>query len=97
MIGKIICHYNQAYVNGVNFSQTYSLKAGLNKFKQPGKKSVMAELSQVHECGVFELIRIEEMTISERKRAMESLIFLTEKKDGQIKTCFCANGSTQRP
>ena len=27
---------------------------------------------------------------------MESLIFLTEKKDGRIKARACANGSTQR-
>ena len=27
---------------------------------------------------------------------MESLIFLTEKKDGRIKAQTCANGSTQR-
>ena len=27
---------------------------------------------------------------------MESLIFLTEKKDGRIKARTCANGSTQR-
>ena len=36
------------------------------------------------------------MTLRERKKAMESLIFLTEKRDGTIKARTCANGSTQR-
>jgi hypothetical protein len=36
------------------------------------------------------------MTILERKRAMESLIFLTEKRDETIKARVCANGSTQQ-
>jgi hypothetical protein len=36
------------------------------------------------------------MTQLERKRAMESLIFLVEKRDGRVKARTCANGSTQR-
>jgi hypothetical protein len=36
------------------------------------------------------------MTRLERKRAMESLIFLTEKRDETVKARVCANGSTQR-
>jgi hypothetical protein len=36
------------------------------------------------------------MTPLERKRAMESLIFLNEKRDETVKARFCANGSTQR-
>jgi hypothetical protein len=36
------------------------------------------------------------MTMLERKRAMESLIFLTEKRDETVKAQVCANGSTQR-
>jgi hypothetical protein len=35
------------------------------------------------------------MTQVERKRAMESLIFLVEKHDGRVKARTCANGSTQ--
>jgi hypothetical protein len=36
------------------------------------------------------------MTQLERKRAMESLIFLVEKRDGRVKARTCANGNTQR-
>jgi len=45
---------------------------------------------------VFTPIQVDEMTTRERKRAMESLIFLTQKWDGRIKARTCANGSTQR-
>jgi hypothetical protein len=45
---------------------------------------------------VFEPINIENLTSLERKRAMESLIFLTEKRNGDVKGRTCANGSTQR-
>ena len=33
---------------------------------------------------------------TERRKALESLIFLVEKKDGRIKARHCANGSKQR-
>jgi hypothetical protein len=36
------------------------------------------------------------MTALKRKRAMESLIFLNEKRDDSVKARFCPNGSTQR-
>jgi hypothetical protein len=37
------------------------------------------------------------MKTLEKKRAMESLIFLNEKRDGEtVKVRMCANGSTQR-
>ena len=33
--------------------------------------------------------------MSERQRVMESLLFLTEKRDKTIKSQYCANGSTK--
>jgi Reverse transcriptase (RNA-dependent DNA polymerase) len=36
------------------------------------------------------------MSQLEKQQAMESLIFLTEKRDGRVKARACANGSTQR-
>jgi hypothetical protein len=53
-------------------------------------------MKQIHDRVVFEPISIEKMTMLERRRAMESLIFLTEKRDETIKARVCANGSTQR-
>jgi L-asparaginase II len=44
----------------------------------------------------FSPITKEELNDVEQHRALESLIFLSEKKDGTLKVCHCANGSTQR-
>ena len=44
----------------------------------------------------FVPIKKNELSDLERNRALESLIFLSEKKDGTIKARHCANGSTQR-
>jgi hypothetical protein len=40
-------------------------------------------------------VHIDEITKLEKKRALESLIFLTEKRDGTVKGRTCANRSTQ--
>jgi hypothetical protein len=78
------------------FAQTYGLKNGLNKFRDKGKKAVNKELGQLHSRTFFEPIHVKDLTPLEKKRAMESLIFLTEKRDKTIKARACANGSTQR-
>ena len=79
-----------------SFIQMYSLNKGLKKFGDHGKDAAQKEMKQLHDRIVFEPIIIAELTPLERKRAMESLIFLTEKRDGTVKARTCANGSTQR-
>jgi hypothetical protein len=68
----------------------------VKKFGNKGKEAALDEMKQLHDRVVFDPISVEEMTPLERKRAMESLIFVTEKRDGRMKGRFCANGSTQR-
>eukprot|EP00978_Attheya_sp_CCMP212_P020734 scaffold59681_cov29-Attheya_sp.AAC.1 len=53
-------------------------------------------MKQLHNRVILEPIRLTDMNPKERKRAMESLIFLVEKLDGTVKTSTCGNGSTQR-
>jgi hypothetical protein len=83
-------------IEAFNFLQTYSLNQGIKKFGERGTHAAHKEMKQLHERVVFEPIKISDMTQLERKRAMESLIFLTEKQDGTVKARTCANGSTQR-
>jgi Reverse transcriptase (RNA-dependent DNA polymerase) len=45
---------------------------------------------------VFQPVNVNNLSPLERKRALESLIFLVEKRDGRVKGRACANGSTQR-
>ena len=45
---------------------------------------------------MFESIKVADLNSLERKRAMESLIFLLEKRNKTVKTRNCANRSTHR-
>jgi hypothetical protein len=75
-----MAHYNTELI-GMNdaqassFLQTYSLKKGIEKFREQGIKAVHKEMKQIHDRVVFEPTSIEKMTQLERERAMESLIF----------------------
>jgi len=53
-------------------------------------------MKQIHDRVVFCPIRIDNMSETERNHAMESLMFLFQKKCVRIKARTCANGSTQR-
>ena len=53
-------------------------------------------MKQLHERGCIEPIDPFTITKEEKKRAMESFIFMVEKKDGTIKSRTVANGSQQR-
>ena len=80
----------------VALAQTYSLQKGLKVFGEKGTKAAHKEMKQLHDRVCFQPINPSNMTTTERKRAMESLIFLTEKRDGTVKARTCANGSIQR-
>jgi hypothetical protein len=89
--------FNNMMVNNhYSFVETYSLKRGLKKFGKQGYDAAYNEMKQLHDRAVFVPRRVSELTQQEKRRAMESLIFLTEKRDGRIKGRTCANGSTQR-
>eukprot|EP00977_Amphora_coffeiformis_P023672 scaffold13930_cov161-Amphora_coffeaeformis.AAC.1 len=53
-------------------------------------------MKQMHDRECFKPIHKHTLSTTERGRALESLIFLNEKRDGTIKARHCANGSTQR-
>ena len=79
-----------------SFVQTYTLNKGIKKFGDRGYEAAYKEVEQLHKRMVFEPIDVNTLTPQERKRALESLIFLVEKRDGRIKARACANGSKQR-
>ena len=80
----------------ISMVQTYSLKAGIKKFGDKAVKAAAKEMTQLHERNCFKPVDVRTLTEQERKKALESLIFLTEKRDGNIKVRACANGSKQR-
>ena len=81
---------------GNSFLVTYSLKKGLEKFKDQGYNAARGEMEQLHDRKCWQPIKPSELQGSERKKALESLIFLVEKKSGKVKARHCANGSVQR-
>ena len=83
-------------LKSVSFAETYSLKRGLAKFGEKGHEAALGEMKQLHQRDCFYPIHPDKLSPSERKKVLESLIFLVEKRDGRIKARTCANGSVQR-
>ena len=73
---------NKVMKEGSSFAQQYFLKKGLDKFGDAGRKAAMKELDQLYRRNCFEPISIKEMNEKARLRAQETLLFLTEKRDG---------------
>jgi hypothetical protein len=101
VIAMAMCRMNDMILNPQTdkewqFVQSYSLMKGLKKFGGEGRQAAYKEMKQLHDRVVFKPINVSELTEQEKLRAMESLIFLTQKRDGTVKGRTCANGSTQR-
>jgi hypothetical protein len=58
--------------------------------------STMSELKQIHDMGTYVPLDPKKMTRKEKVEALASLVFITEKRDGRVKTRQCAVGSKQR-
>jgi hypothetical protein len=84
------------HVMGVILAQQYSVNKGIQLFGEKAKDAISKELQQLHDYGTYTPIHAHELTREERKDALSSLMFLTEKRCGKIKSKACVNGSTQR-
>ena len=68
---------------GQQYIVTYSLKAGINKYGIQTKASAHKEMKQLHDRSCFRPVHKCLLNKSEIQRPMESLLFLTEKREGQ--------------
>jgi hypothetical protein len=59
---------------------TFGLNKGLKHFGKQGYDAAVSEVKQLHDRNAFKLVHIGDMSQTERQRAMESLIFLTERE-----------------
>jgi hypothetical protein len=89
-------HHEQHTITGVQHLVTYSLNKGIKKFGQRGRAAAEKEMRQLHDRDCFRPIDVNSLNQQEKQRALESLLFLVEKRDGTIKARTCANGSVQR-
>jgi hypothetical protein len=74
----------------------YSLKKGLRKFKKVGEEAVSKELKQLHMRDTFTPQDSDNLSDTQKRGALESLMFLKEKQDRTIKGRACADGRNQR-
>lgn len=94
---KIMCEfYMRASAEGVSFSQQYLLKKGLQKLGESGYKAADKEVDQLHRRNCFSPMDVSTLTPEEKRKAMEALMFLTEKRDKTIKGRLVYNGKPTR-
>ena len=96
VITALLNHLIRKSENNFQFIQTYSLSKGIKKFGKQGWDAAFKEMKQLNDREVFEPIDVSKLSTMDKKKALESLIFLVQKKDDTIKGRTCANGSTQR-
>ena len=93
---KVLVNIMQCMEQKFQFAQRYTLKKSMMKFGNRGRQAAQSELSQLNDRMVFTPIHRRDITNEEIRKSMESLMFLTEKRDGTVKARACANGSVQR-
>ena len=73
----------------------YSLKEGLKVFGERGRIAAFKEMEQLHLRNCFRSLGANELSTTERKKVLESLIFLKEKDTGEVKGRAVADGQKQ--
>ena len=84
------------YVLGVFMVHKFSLEKGLKEFVDRAKDSTMKELTQIHDMDMYHPLDASTLTWEQRKMALSYLLFLVEKRSGDIKGRMCVEGSKQR-
>ena len=73
----------------------FGLKKGIQIFGEKGRQAALKEMEQLHLRKCFKPLSKYDLTATERKKALESLIFLKERDSGEIKGRAVANGCKQ--
>ena len=76
--------------------QQYNFKKGLELFGDRAEAATTKELQQIHDVGTYVPQDVKELIRAERLKALSALMFIVEKRNGDIKARKCAVGSNQR-
>jgi len=76
--------------------ETYSLAKGLKHFGKEGEVAVSKELAQLHDLVTYTPVDSSHLTAEQRKNALNSFMFLVQKRCGKVKARAVADGSKQR-
>ena len=74
----------------------YTLSKGLQVFGPLGKEAVFHEMQQLHQRKVCEPHKATDLSAEQHKASLSYLMFLKQKRSGQIKGRGCADGRKQR-
>jgi hypothetical protein len=74
----------------------HSMKKGIKLFGEAGVDAVLKELQQLHDRKVLEPKDATKLSASDKKAALQYLMFLKQKRNGTIKGRGCADGRKQR-
>ena len=69
----------------------YNLKPGLQKFGTRGEKAALKEMTQLHIMDTWTPMDAGKLSREQRMRALSSLLFLKEKRTGDIIVLRLAN------
>ena len=94
--GAVVEDHVMMHVLGVVLAEQYSINKGIRLFGDRAREAVSKELKQLHDYVTYTPVHTHKLTADEKKQVLASLIFLTEKRCGKIKSRACVNGSTQR-
>ena len=83
---------SDAHIVGGIFVQYFSLKKDLELLWEKSDVAVHKELSQIHKMTRTSRYK-SDLTFEDRKQALVSLMFITEKRNGDIKARKVADGS----
>ena len=84
------------HIIGVVMAEHFFLKKGIRLFGDKAEDATTKELPAIHDMGTYEPLDASKLTREEKRDALESLLFVTEKRDGRVKSRKCAMGSKQR-
>ena len=73
----------------------YTLSKGLQVFGPLGKEAVFREMQQLHQWKVCEPCKATDLFAEQHKASLGYLMFLKQKRSGQIKGWGCADGRKQ--
>ena len=97
LMARLMAEINtKSTANGACFGQQYMFQKGLKKFKERGSAAASKELDQLHQRNCFTPVDVSKLTQEEKNKAVEALMFLTEKRDGSIKGRLVYNGKPTR-
>jgi hypothetical protein len=94
VIARVMSNINsKTTVQGASFAQQYIVQRGLKKFGQRGATAATKEMDQLHQRNCFTPI---DVSPEERRKAVDALMFLGEKRDKAIKGRMVYNGKPTR-